>query len=55
MDNGDERVLFIRTGKTLSRELLCTFKAECYRRNKSMTQVIARLMRKWIEQKQKRR
>ncbi len=44
-----EKILFIKQGKTFPRELMLAFKAECCRRGKSMTQMLAKLVKEWLE------
>lgn len=43
----------MRYSKYWTRELHYAFKAECARRNLTMSRVMARLVRKWLEKKQR--
>jgi len=44
---------FMRYSRYWTRELHYAFKAECARRNLTMSRVMARLVRKWLEKKQR--
>jgi hypothetical protein len=52
MTKHSKRILFVKCGKTLPEELLLAFKAGCSRRNKSMTRILAQLMREWLRGKE---
>ena len=48
--NKSSKVLFIKCGKTLPEEVLLAFKAECSRRGKSMTHMLSRFIKTWLEE-----
>jgi hypothetical protein len=44
-----EKILFIKQGRTFPRKLMLAFKAECCHRGKSMTWMIAKLIKDWLD------
>lgn len=49
MIHEEESVLYIKCGDTFPLELKRKFKAECGKRDVSMTEKLADLIRKWLE------